>query len=173
HPIRVDGVDRQVVDLRFAFAATPDGFYAAESTGGTIWYGSAAGEWEALGEAEINDLAVDPINPDRVIGADVEGRLWITDDGARTWARIDTDIGPIEIEWPVASALHGIDGAGRIWSTDDPAGTWETAGNGPDAEPETFWIDDAGMWWLGTHGGDIWRSDNTGTSWTQIYQSLP
>ena len=40
-----------------------------------------------------------------VLGADLEGRLWITDDGARTWARIDADIAPIEIEWPAASTL--------------------------------------------------------------------
>ncbi len=156
-----------------AFAATPDDFYAAEATGGTIWYGNADGEWEPRGEAEINDLAVDPTNPDRLIGADLEGRLWITNDGARTWARLDADIAPIEIEWPAASTLHGIDESGRIWSTDDPGSAWNEAGAGPDAEPETLWIDDAGTWWLGTHGGDIWRSDNTGTSWTQIYQSLP
>ncbi len=154
-----------------AFAATPEGLYAAESTGGKVWYQSGDGPWEPRGQAPINDLAADPANPERVIGTDLDGGLWISNDAATTWEQVDVGIAPIEIEWQSADEIYGIDRSGIVWTTAEPAGPWEQIASGPEAEPETFWVDDNDSWWLSTHGGDIWRSDDTGNGWTQIYRS--
>lgn len=154
-----------------AFAPAVDGMYAAESTSARIWYGDLDGQWKPRGEADLNDLAVDPANPGRVIGTDLDGGLWLSNNGAETWDQQNANIAPIEVEWPIDTTLFAVDRSGRFWRADDPAGPWTQTASGPEAEPETFWIDRAGTWWLSTHGGDIWGSDDTGANWTQIYRS--
>jgi len=155
-----------------ALATTSDGLYAAEATGNATWFRTRDGDWQRRGDAAITDLAVDPTDPEHVIGADLDGRLWMSTDRARNWRVHEGGQGMVEIEWPTGSDPYGIDPAGQIWTTSDPTGPWQTVASGP-AEPETLWIDESGMWWLSVHGGDIWRSDNGASDWTKIYQSLP
>lgn len=154
-----------------ALAAAPNGTYAAESTGGAVWFRSAAGEWERRGALELNDLAVDPDDSSRVLGTALDGGLWYSIDGGIDWTEIPDAGEVVEVEWPSGDSTYGIDATGKIWSAADPESEWAIVGDGP-SEVETFWID-SGTWWVGVHGGDIWRSDNSGADWVQVYLSNP
>lgn len=151
-----------------ALAPTVDGVYAAEATTKSIWLLASSGEWEQRGELEARDLAVDPSDPSRQIAADFEAEVWASSDGAYTWNRLSEGPSLLEIEWVDGDELYGIDEAGAIWGAPDFDGKWAQIASGPGG-PKTFYVVDPDHWWVATHGGRIFRTENAGVDWVDVY----
>ena len=150
-----------------ALVPTVDGLYAAE-TSGNIWFQDPSTGWSTLGAVEARDLAIDPSNPQRQLAPDYDATVWLSSDGAASWAPSVEAPALIEIEWIDVDLILGVTDAGSVWSAENPAGPWiEIAAGPPDVE--TFYVDDSGSWWVTVHGGRISRSDDEGDSWTIAY----
>ncbi|MCB0996242.1 MAG: hypothetical protein KDB21_14190 [Acidimicrobiales bacterium] len=170
---RDGGQTWEVVDLLgetdfHALVALPDRLYAAE-TAGRIWRRDADGSWEQLGELEARDLAVDPSDPDRLVGTDWDGRLSVSYDGAVSWEAVSDAPSMIEVEWLGSGGLVGVAEDGTIFTATDPAGPWATHGSAP-GEVETLHVEGV-TWWVTTHGGTIATSTDEGASWTGAYEA--
>ena len=151
-----------------ALAPSVDGVYAAEATTSSIWLLGPDGDWEQRGSLEARDLAVDRDNPQRQIAADFDGGVWISDDGARTWHELLDRPPLIEVEWLPGDMLYGIDEAGVIWTTSTNDGDWAAVASSL-AEPETLFVSAPTTWCVSTHGGQIFRTDNAGADWVDVY----
>ena len=151
-----------------ALAPTDDGIYAAEATTKSIWLLDPAGEWQQLGDLEARDLAVNPSNSELQIATDFDNQLWISNDAATSWQQPPDRPNMVEVEWLSADELYGIDAAGKILAASSLDGEWGVITAGP-AEPETFFASNATNWWVTTHGGRIFSTDNAGDDWTDVY----
>lgn len=147
---------------------TEDGIYAAEATTSSIWLLAADGEWDQRGSLEARDLAVDPDDPERQIAVDFDGGVWTSDDAARTWRPVPDAPALVEVEWIANGQLYGVDDPGTIWANPDRDGQWLAAASGP-AEPETLLVVDETIWWVTTHGGRIFSTENAGRNWGDVY----
>ena len=102
-----------------------------------------AGEtaWEPVGPfgGGVRSLVRDPANPDRMYLGTHTGQIYVTTDGAKSWAR-----------------LPGF----------APPGNWVVDDLLVDAkDPNVLY---AGMWSLGLGGGGIYKSTDGGRSWTEL-----
>lgn len=150
-----------------ALAPTNDGLFAAYSSG-LIAFRDAAGTWTELGEVDARDLAVNPGDVDLLVATDHDGSVWASSDGAATWERTPDAPALLEVEWISQSSLIGIEESGRVWSATTPFGSWSEAAAGP-VDAETLLVDPSGSWWVSVHGGAIFRSDDEGATWTDVY----
>lgn len=97
-----------------AIVAAHDRIYAADATAGQLIVSFDDGRsWERRGTVELSALAVDPMDPDAIVGSDYAGGLQRSDDGGRSWRSVDG------IAWAAT------DGA-RFLSSDDGGATWVT-----------------------------------------------
>ncbi|MFV1990370.1 MAG: WD40/YVTN/BNR-like repeat-containing protein, partial [Acidimicrobiales bacterium] len=152
-----------------ALAIVDDGLFAADGSSGRIWYLDAQREWSQLGEINARDLAVGPGDPSQQLAPDFDDLVWISTDGAATWTQAEGAPALVEIEWTAQDTILGIDALGSIWSADQPQGPWSEIALGP-VDVETFFIDSSETWWVAVKGGTISRSDDDGSTWTEIYQ---
>lgn len=150
-----------------ALVPTVEGLYAAE-TSGNIWFQDPEAAWSTLGAVDARDLAIDPSDSQRQLAPDYDGAVWLSADGAASWAPSVEAPPLIEVEWIEADLILGVTESGAVWSALNPTGPWIKIATGP-ADVETFYIDDAGSWWLSVHGGGISRSDDQGDSWITVY----
>lgn len=88
-------------------------------------------------------MAVDPADSQKCIYGSINAGLWFTLNGGTSWTQVASGTLPF-----------GIDGA------DPPADT-------TDGIPCVD-IDGSGNWWAAPYGSGLWRSTNSGTSWTKI-----
>ncbi len=151
-----------------ALVPTGDGIYAAEATTMSIWLLDPAGEWQQRGDLEASDLAVNPSDTQQQMATDFDDKLWVSNDAAASWRQLPDQPDLVEVEWLGDDVAYGIDPAGKIWSTSALDGEWGVITDGP-AEPETFFVATSTNWWVTTHGGRIFSTDNAGASWTDVY----
>jgi len=161
----------QVLDLLgetdfHAIVETTAGLFVAE-TSGRIMFRDVAGNWADLGEMQARDLAIDPTNSDLQIAPDYDAALWASTDGAATWEPIAGSPALLEVEWTAADRLVGIDGDGAVWDAREPGGPWTNIAAGP-TNPETLLIE-GGSWWVSVRGGAIFRTDDEGSTWLDVY----
>lgn len=76
-------------DPKIVFAAGPAGVFRSNDSGLT-WQPNG----EGLGTAIIVTLALNPAQPDILFASTVEGALYRSDDGAKTWHSINTTTSP-------------------------------------------------------------------------------
>lgn len=151
-----------------AFVPTDDGLYAAESSG-SIWFRDDRGEWQELGAVQARDLAASPDREGRLLAAtDFEDQLWLSVDGAATWALVDDAPPLIELEWPSPAGMVGVDSVGDIWRAPEPAGPWVQAAK-IEGRPETLLVAGERAWYVALEGGTILRSEDQGASWVEVY----
>lgn len=149
-----------------ALVPTAGGLFAAD-TSGVIRFLDSAGVWTELGEVTARDLAVDPNDAYRLAATDEEGLVWVSDDGAATWAPVPGAPSAIEIEWTTSDGLITAAADGRLHQADEPGGPWATVGAAP-GEIETLHIDD-GRWWVTGHGGAIHVTTDRAVTWDVVY----
>lgn len=154
-----------------ALLPTQEGLLAAESSG-QIMLRLPDGTWEERGNVVAADLAVDPDEPDRIVATDFDGILWASTDGGRSWEVVDGAPSLVEVEWTVGGGFLAIDSKGQIWTASTPAGPWDEMATGP-ADPETLLVDRAETWWVASEGGRISRSEDGGTTWSDVLRALP
>jgi hypothetical protein len=141
--------------------------YGADVSG-SIWRRDAAGEWSQLGEVDARDLAINPLDADQQVAASFDAVVWSSSDGAVSWSVVEGAPALIEVEWASQGSLLGVDEAGTIYAAEQPAGPWTSVAAGLDGA-ETFYVDQAGRWWLTVHGAGISRSDDNGATWIDVY----
>ncbi len=121
-------------DVDFHALVVAEGrLYGADSTSARVLVSDDGGQiWEArTGDAQLLDLGVDPTDPDRMAGADLDRGLIVSDDGGNSWEPVAGAPQLIHLEW-TSRSLVGIDAEGAIMtSTDDGV----TSGTGRAAAP--------------------------------------
>ncbi len=90
----------------------------------------------------LNDLEIDPADPQRWIASSEQGLHLSTDEG-RTWQPADSG-GGARLAWPATDRLIRTDIDGRVSKSSDGGVTWEIAGS-VDGETQA----------LATNGGDV------------------
>jgi len=114
-----------------------------------IWFALGAGvcfpegirAWESVGPfgGSVRSLVADPSNPDRMILGTRTGQAYVTTDGGKSWQRLQGFRPPAH--WVVDDLLI------------DPR------------SPDILY---AGMWSLGTGGGGVYKSTDSGKTWTEM-----
>lgn len=90
-----------IVVFGAALVVLEDSIFAADSTSARVLVGDDGGlTWTSTtGGTQLLDLAVDPVDPDRMIGVDFDRGLVATEDGGQTWQPIPGSPELVEIEW--------------------------------------------------------------------------
>ena len=148
-----------------AIAVAHGNVYASDATLGQLLVSADAGmTWATRGSATLAALAVDPVDPDHLIGADHEGAVVVTTDGGRTWDRLA--LPPLAaIVWD-ADGLIGLGVDGSVMNATSPSGSWDIVGGvgGAGAALTSF----AGSVYAATEPGELLRSDDRGRTWTPL-----
>lgn len=138
----------------------------------------SAASWKAEGPwlGTINDLAIDPNNPERLYAATHGGGVWRSTDGAKTWQLAGTMLADWVVRWvavhPTTGAVYaGIDGEpnGGVARSKDGGATWEWMDHphglalrpGEIAfvpgSPKSFWQADVNLHLRSTDDGAKWK----------------
>jgi hypothetical protein len=145
-----------------AIVAAHDRIYAADATAGQLIVSSDDGRsWERRGTVELSALAVDPMDPDVIIGSDYAGDLQRSDDGGRSWEPVD---GPrvTTLAWDDQIGLLAAGPDGDVYTSDGVA-PWRTIGNLDGTGPVITIVD--GIAWAATDGARFLSSDDGGATW--------
>lgn len=126
--------------------------------------------WETRSTLPLAAFAVDPADPDHIVGAGGHGLL-VSTDGGRTWRE---GTGPVlaTLSWDATGGLVGADRDGAVHHSADGGTSWQPAGALPGA-PEALLATGA-EWYAaakddeGTTG--IYRSTDTGQNWDLYYR---
>ena len=151
-------------------AAAHDRVYGWDSGTGRFMVSSDGRTWETRSTQALAAFAVDPKNPDHIVGSGPQGLLDSTD-GGRTW---QARSGPAlaVLSWDAAAGLIGADGGGRVHRSSDGGASWAPLGNlagNPQALLATgtvFYAAAADS--DGTTG--IYRSADGGRTWDLYYR---
>jgi photosystem II stability/assembly factor-like uncharacterized protein len=102
---------------------------------GWLVAGAVFGGWRAEGPflGVVNDLAIDPANPQVVYAATNSGGVWRSDDGGATWALPGDELASRTIKWVEvdranpATVWAGEDNPGNaaLWRSSDRGATWK------------------------------------------------
>lgn len=148
-----------------AIAITTDLMYGADSTSGSVLASPDAGvTWDERGAAPLAALAVDPADPDHLVGADYRGALLESTDGARTWDILDAPR-ITALLWD-DNGLTALGADGTVLRADTPADPWETIGRL--ASPGLAVTGDTGRLYAATDTGALVRSTDGGRTWTPL-----
>ena len=145
----------------------------------------------------VHRIANDPGNPANIWRQDHMG-VYRTSDGGRNWARIQNGLpgsgfGFVMVRDPASGALFNVplesdeyrmpvDGNLRVFRSTDGGDSWHPSGTGlPDHAVYTPVLRDAmdvdglerGGIYLGTTGGEVWYSADTGDTWHRFPITLP
>jgi len=140
--------------------------------------------WTKSGDAVLPDnaivsLLVTPGSPENVYAV-VDGNIWWSADGARSWSMRGNDLPAGRVD----SMSADIGKAGRLWATaaaqvflsDDAGSTWTSYGKPlADAGISVRGLavsEDAGILLLATHRG-MFRSIDRAQTWNQVESTLP
>ena len=148
-------------------AYADDVVYGWNSTTGEFMVSTDLEEWTTSSVVELSGFAVDPIDPDHIIGATPAGVVE-SRDGGRTWAGT-TEHALVALSWSVSQGLWGADRGGGLWLNE--VGGWRPAGTVP-GEPQALLVTaDAIHVAVQTVNGRsaIVRSSDRGLTWTQQY----
>ena len=166
---------RSLADANRIYLAGAHGLFVSEDKGRT---------WTKSGDAVLPDnaivsLLVTPGSPENVYAV-VEGNIWLSSDGARSWSargnglpasRVDAlsaDVGKTGRLWAAAAA--------QVFLSDDAGSTWTKYGKPmADAGISVRGLvvsEDARILLLATHRG-MFRSTDRAQTWNQIESTLP
>ncbi len=140
--------------------------YGLDATTGQVLASDDLQTWEARSREPLTDLAVDPQDPDVVVGTGEDGVVRSTD-GARTWSSAGTDA----LAWLTWAehGLYGVAANGTVMASDDGGSTWEPRGGlGP--EVEAFEAVPSGRL-LAADGAGVQASEDGGVTWTAVASS--
>ena len=149
-------------------AFTHNRVYGWDATSGRFMVSLDRRDWDTRATLDLLGFAVDPDDPDHIIGAGPDG-LTESSDGGRIWT--DTD-GPqlVTISWDPEAGLWGADSDGIVWHR---AGSeWNRAGELP-GEPQTFLATPDALY-AAAHDDNgatgIYRSNDDSRTWDLRYR---
>lgn len=110
--------------------------------------------WEDRAVLEALDIAVDPVDPGRVL-ATTEGGVVASTDGGR---RFGAPSGPrlAYLSWAPDGTVHGLDTGSTVFTSGDGGGTWQQAGTVPGGRPQALTATGDGL--LAATAGGVYRS---------------
>ena len=154
-------------DVDFHALVVAEGrLYGADSTSARVLVSDDGGQiWEArTGDAQLLDLGVDPTDPDRMAGADLDRGLIVSDDGGNSWEPVAGAPQLIHLEW-TSRSLVGIDAEGAIMTSTDDGVTWVPVA--PLLRAEAVGSDGTDLYVYSPRVG-LHRSTDDGESWTEV-----
>lgn len=100
--------------------------YGADSTSARVMVSDDGGHtWQPrAGEAQLLDLAVDPTDPDQMVGVDLDRALAVSDDEGDSWGARGGCPQLVELEW-TSSALVDIAAERSIMRSAHAGLTWD------------------------------------------------
>ena len=142
----------------------------------------------------VHNLDHDPANPNRIWRQDHAG-VFRSYDGGDTWERIEQGL-PAGFGFvmrrdhrtgrlfvlPLEADVNRIpvNGQFRAYASDDDGDSWHVSGDGWDPAPTFSTVlrgavaaDGQGTVVLGTTGGSIWLTENSGGSWSRLDPTFP
>jgi photosystem II stability/assembly factor-like uncharacterized protein len=144
--------------------------YGWDSGSGRFMVSSDWRSWDTRSTQVLAGFAVDPINPDHIVGAGQQGLL-DSADGGRTWRPLP---GPLlsVLSWDAAAGLVGAGPDGTIHRSADAGASWAPGGRLP-GDPQAL-LSTAQAWYAAAHDEDgttgIYRSTNAGRTWDLYYR---
>jgi BNR/Asp-box repeat len=115
----------------------------------------------------LQDLEIDPADPDRWVGT-AETGVHLTTDGGTTWRPADP-AGGARIAWPASDALFRTDLDGRVSRSSDGGLTWEDVGR-VDGETQALAAVDEKTLYAADIEGVVRVSRDGGETWTEFAQ---
>lgn len=144
-----------------------DQVYGWDSTSGRFMVSADRKNWDSRSTIDLYGFAVDPGDPDHVIGAGAQ-ELISSRDGGRTWQATD---GPalVALTW-TDTGIWGADPRGGIHHSPDGT-TWRAQGELP-GPPQAVLAHEAGLYAAAQDNERtaIYRSGDQGQTWQLIYR---
>lgn len=141
--------------------------YGVDAFSGQLLVSEDLVNWEARGPAQLFDLAVNPLNPDFIMGTGPEG-LVRSLDGGRTWDPVQAEP-MVFLHWSNNGLLRGVGPNGEIYVNYDEGVTWEPAVETVEASPTAFTAVGDELF-LATDDGRILSSADWGWSWDEAFR---
>jgi photosystem II stability/assembly factor-like uncharacterized protein len=145
--------------LRFAH----DRVYGYNGLTGELLISDDGGEsWDSrTSPAPMIDLAIDPEDPERMIGS-TEGGVGVSTDGGETWKPLVREIGLLA--WPEARRLYLVNAAGEVRVSDDVGESWSDVGS-IGGQPAALAADGPRTLYAALADGTVLESADGGASW--------
>jgi photosystem II stability/assembly factor-like uncharacterized protein len=150
-------------------------FHALRVAHGKVWgYSSTTSElmvsgdgkrWDTRSAIVLRDFVVSPDSSKVVIASNGE-RLQRSEDGGRTWERIDSPDGPLLLSWTASKELWLLTVRGGSYRSTDGGHAWEKRGK-LDSQPEAF-IAEGDNLYAATHNA-IFLSEDDGLTWRVFF----
>ena len=156
HPLSLSGE----ADFH-GLAFTHGQVYGWDAGSGRFMVSADGRTWDVRSALPLAGFAVDPANPDHIVGAGRTGLLDSTD-GGRTW-RSASRPDLVTLAWEPSAGLVGADPDGGLHRSTDGGTSWSPAGRLPGA-PQALLVS-ATSWYAAAKEGEatgIYRSTDTG-----------
>lgn len=141
--------------------------YGIDALTGRLLVSDDITRWEARGTEPLLDFAVNPIDPDFIIGTGPGGLLRSLD-GGLTWEPVQAEP-MVLLHWSNNGLLRGVGPNGEIYANFDQGATWEPAMETVGATPVAFTAAGDELF-LATDDGRILKSDDWGWSWQETFR---
>lgn len=149
-----------------ALAATHDRVYGFSATDGKFMVSKDGKHWEARSGIGLVSFAVDPDDPDHILGAAQQG-LVDSRDGGRTWRGVPSP--PLAfLSWDSDGGLWGAGPTGEVHHSADGGSSWQRAGDLP-GQPEALLVEGDTLY-AAVAGEGIFRSTDAGGTWQLRYR---
>lgn len=134
-----------------------------DATSGLVLVSRDSGQaWRSSRPPEpLVDIVVAPASSRRVLASGM-GRMFLSDDGGRTWQPRRDGTGLLA--WPRQDRLYLLDLGGRVWLSGDGGRSWQGRG-GIGGRPAAFLADRETLY-AATHEGAVRLSRDGGLTWT-------
>jgi hypothetical protein len=138
--------------------------YGYDATNDRLMVSHNAGRsWEERQRpAPLIDLAADPGNPERLVGAG-EGGLYGSGDEGQTWKLLRSDAVGL-LTWPRQKSLFLVDGRGQVFVSTNRGRGWTARGQ-IGGQPAALLGRTAAELYVALHDGTIKRSGDGGRTW--------
>ena len=145
-----------------------DRVYGWDATSGRFMVSHDRTTWDTRSTVQLFGFAVDPADPDHVVGASQNGLL-DSADGGRSWQPVESP-GLVALSWHPTMGLWGVEPDGTVHRRDPAGSTWEQQGRLP-GQPEALLAHDGVLYAAAVEGDvtGIYRSDD-GANWRLVYR---
>lgn len=146
-----------------SLVAAHSNVYGLDSQSGALMVSHDRRTWDTRAEAlPFTDIAVDPTDPDGLLGVGSSGAS-ASGDGGRTWRSVSREAVQY-VSWSSAG-LFGISPEGAVMTSTDAGATWEELGV-VGGTPHALLVTDDGVFVANEDG--IFASDDGGHSFTTV-----